>query len=89
MYSATVANAAPCTRLHMHVVLAVPLAPLQVAHAQRVLDGLGHVTDIPGVDQDGPGAQGLRSSCDTQGSQEIQGLCGWQRLNALKAKSRK
>lgn len=37
----------------MHVVLPVPLPPLILTHTQRILNGLSHVSDVPGVDEDG------------------------------------
>mmetsp|Transcript_14265 Transcript_14265/g.30892 ORF Transcript_14265/g.30892 Transcript_14265/m.30892 type:complete len:386 (+) Transcript_14265:490-1647(+) len=49
--------------LHVHVVLPVPLPPLLFRHGQRVLDGLRHVRDVPGVDQDCPRTKGLSSTC--------------------------
>lgn len=48
------------SHLHVHVVLAVPLAPLVLVHGQRVVDGVGHVSDVPGVDKQCARAQALR-----------------------------
>jgi hypothetical protein len=42
---------------HVHVVLAVTLTALEVAHHQRILDRLAEVVDVPWVDQDGARTQ--------------------------------
>jgi len=42
----------------VHEVVAVPLDAVLLAHVQRILDGRGHVRDVPRVHQEGPPPQG-------------------------------